>query len=186
MRPGAVTTGVAPPADTGPPLSMECPLLSAVLARSNPRDRAGAGRDTHQVTYDVYYHPHRSPGRPANDEFNPSEPLECRRAPVSVGALATSGAPMFKLGPILTLNPFIWMSSGTLSPSTDGRSSTYRLATTFHSLTLSLSMNPELPCPPNLPSRGPPRTSYWTRWSCSVEPLDRREGQKELSDCFSR
>ena len=31
----------------------------------------------------------------------------------------TSGTPMPKLGPILTLNPFIWMSSGTLTPSTD-------------------------------------------------------------------
>ena len=32
---------------------------------------------------------------------------------------ATSGNPMPKMGPILTLNPFIWVSPGTLTPSTD-------------------------------------------------------------------
>ena len=68
-------------------LPMECPLPCAVLACTKARDGAGAGRDTHQATYDAYYLPHRSPGRPTNDEFSPSEALGCRRAPVSVGAL---------------------------------------------------------------------------------------------------
>ena len=158
MRRGAVTTGAAPPADTGPPLTIECPPPCAMLACSKARGGIGAGRDAHQATYDVYHYPHRSPRRPANGEFSPPEALGCRRAPVSAGALNHICTPMPKMGPILTPDPFIWVSSGTLTPSTDRRSSTYRLGTALHSLSLSLPMNPESPWSSNLPSRGPARS----------------------------
>ena len=55
MRRGTVTTGAAPPADTGPPLTMECPLPCAVLACSKAGDGTGAGRNTHPATYDVKF-----------------------------------------------------------------------------------------------------------------------------------
>ena len=115
-----MTTGAASHADTGAPLTMECPLPCAVLACSKARGGTGAGRDTHQATYDVYYHSHRSPGRPTNDESNHPEALGGAVEPRYPPALwATSGTNMPKSGPILTLNPFIWMSSGALTPSTD-------------------------------------------------------------------
>ena len=94
-----MTTGVALPADTGPLLTMEYPLPCVVLACSKARDGIGAGRDTHPATYDVYYHPHRSPGRPTNDEFNPSEALGGRGAPVSAGALNHIWHPHAQIGP---------------------------------------------------------------------------------------
>ena len=105
MRRGAVTTGVAPPADTGPPLTMECPLPCAVLACTKARDGARAGRDTHQATYDAYYLPHRSPGRPANDEFNPPEALGSRGAPISAGALNHIWRPHAQIGPYFDPEP---------------------------------------------------------------------------------
>ena len=99
MRRGAMTIGVAPPADTGAPLPMECPLPCAVLACTKARDGAGAGRDTHQATYDAYYLPHRSPGRPTNGEFNPPGALGCHGAPVPAGALNHIWHPHVQIGP---------------------------------------------------------------------------------------
>ena len=77
-------------------------------------DPGGHGTSSHQC-----HCPHRSPGRPTNDESSPSEALGCRRAPVSVGALNGIWHLHVQIGSYLTLNPFIWVSSGTLTPNTD-------------------------------------------------------------------